>query len=139
MPDILTIADYVAVRAAIDTKLTPQDLPDDVIAEDVFVGRAESEVKALATGWAALAGDDLAALKRAVVYITAALLMPSVIRLISKSTSTRDMSYSRAGVDVEKRVAELRNLAEREIENLDAAPSYTTLTAFARAPGARGQ
>jgi hypothetical protein len=122
---ILSSADYPAVRAALDASLNPQQLPDATIAQDIFVGAAEAELLRRVPDAASRTGDELKRVKRALVYLTAALLAHSVVRLTSVSIQTRDLSYSRQTFDPDEKAAELRGRAETEISGL-IAPGETT-------------
>lgn len=138
---ILSSTDYPAIRAALDVGLNVQQLPDAIIGEDIFVGAAEAELLRRVPDAASKTGDDLKRVVRALVWLTAALLAPSVVRITSMSVQTRDLSYSRQTFDPEKKAAELRGRAEAEIVMLltpsEATPSRPTI--FTVAAGYRGR
>lgn len=138
---ILSSTDYPAIRAALDVGLNVQQLPDAIIGEDIFVGAAEAELLRRVPDAASRTGDDLKRVSRALVWLTAALLAPSVVRITSLSVQTRDLSYSRQTFDPEKKAAELRGRAEAEIVMLltpsEATPSRPTM--FTVAAGGRGR
>jgi hypothetical protein len=138
---ILTSDQYPAIRAALDVSLTAQQLPDATIAQDIFAGAAEGELLRRVPDAASKTGDDLKRVKRALVWLTAALLAHSVVRITSMSVQTRDLSYSRQTFDPEEKAAELRSRAEAEIAMLltpsEATPSRPTM--FTVAPGYRGR
>ncbi len=137
---ILTALDYPAIRAALDVQLTAQSLPDATIAQSIFQGAAEAEVIKRVPTAENKTGDDLARVKRAAVWLTAAYLAHSVVRLTSLSVQTRDLSYSRQTFDPEEKAAELRARAEREFGML-LAPSAVTPsrpTMFTTVGGRRG-
>ena len=133
--------DYPAVRAAIDIKLTPADLADSVIAQDIFSGRAIARVLQLDPDAETRTGDDLAHVRRAAIFFCASYLVPSVVRLTSVSTQTRDLSYQRNLYDPDKLMAELEAAANDEIAQVltpdEDAPNRFTM--FARSPGIRGR
>ena len=138
---ILTALDYPAIRAALDVGLNAQQLPDATIAQGIFLGAAEDELLRKVPGAAAYAGDDLARVKRALVWLTAAYLAHSVVRLTSISIQTRDLSYSRQTFDPDAKAAELRARAGVEIAAL-VTPSATVParpTMFTLAGGGRGR
>ncbi len=137
---ILTTADYPAIRAALDVELNAQRLPDATIAQDIFAGAAEAELLRRVPDAADLLGDDLARVKRALVWLTAAYLAHSVVRITSMSIQTRDMSYSRQTFDPDEKAAELRSRAETEIGQLVTTTATTTArpTMFTLAAGRRG-
>lgn len=138
---ILSAADYPAIRAALDVSLNAQQLPDATIGQDIFVGAAEAELLRRVPDAASKTGDDLRRVKRALVWLTAALLAPSVVRITSLSVQTRDLSYSRQTFDPDEKAAELRSRAESEIAMLltpgEATPSLPTV--FTVAAGYRGR
>ncbi|MCO5181105.1 MAG: hypothetical protein M9896_13780 [Candidatus Promineofilum sp.] len=138
---ILTSGDYPAIRAALDVGLNAQQLPDATIAQDIFLGAAEAELLRRIPMAASLTGDDLARVKRALVWLTAAFLAHSVIRITSMSIQTRDLSYSRQTFDPDEKAAELRARAEAEFGMLltptEVAPSRPTM--FTLAAGHRGR
>lgn len=138
---ILTSSDYPAIRAALDVGLNAQQLPDATIALDTFVGAAEAELLRRVPMAAGKTGDDLKRVKRALVWLTAALLAHSVVRITSMSIQTRDLSYSRQTFDPDEKAAELRGRAEAEIAML-LEPNETTPampTMFTLATGGRGR
>lgn len=138
---ILSSAEYPAIRAALDVGLNAQQLPDATIGQDIFVGAAEAELLRRVPDAASKTGDDLKRVKRALVWLTAALLAPSVVRITSLSVQTRDLSYSRQTFDPDEKAAELRSRAESEIAMLltpnEATPSRPTM--FTVAAGYRGR
>lgn len=115
---ILTALDYPAIRAALDVNITEQTLPDSVIAEDIFLGAAEAEVVRRVPDAETLIGENLARVKRAAIWLTAAYLAHSVVRITSMNIQTRDMSYSRQTFNPDEKAAELRQRAEREFAML---------------------
>lgn len=138
---ILKSGDYPAIRAVIDVKLTGSDLPDETIGQDVFIGRAEAELLARVPDAASKTDNDLKHVTRALIYLTAALIVPSVVRITSMSASTLSTSYSRATFDPDDRVAELRGRAESEINALET-PEDTTPgmpVMFTSVSGVRGK
>jgi hypothetical protein len=137
---ILTTLDYPAIRAALDVQLNAQTLPDATIAQSIFQGAAEADVVKRVPGAESLTGDDLARVKRAAVWLTAAYLAHSVVRLTSLSVQTRDLSYSRQTFDPDEKAAELRARAEREFGMLlaPAAATPSRPTMFTTVGGRRG-
>ena len=138
---ILTSLDYPAVRAALDVNLNAQSLPDATITQDIFLGAAESDVLRRVPEAESLTGDDLARVKRAAVWLAAAYLAHSVVRITSMSVQTRDLSYSRQTFDPDEKAAELRARAEREFGMLLAPTAVTPgrPTMFTLAAGRRGR
>ena len=138
---ILSSSDYPAIRAALDVGLNAQQLPDATIAQDIFLGAAEADLLRRVPTAASMAGEDLARVKRALVWLTAAFLAHSVIRITSMSIQTRDLSYSRQTFDPDEKAAELRARAEAEFSMLltptEVAPARPTM--FTLANGYRGR
>lgn len=112
---ILSLADYPAIRAALDTSLDRSALPDDTIALDIYQGAAEREVQERDPDWATRSGADALRLRAAAVFLTAARLAGAVIRVTSVNVQSRDLSYSRPVFDPAQKAAELRALAEQEL------------------------
>ena len=80
-------------------------------------------------------------LNRAAILYCAARLAPAVVKLTSVSVQTRDASYSKQAFDPTKRAAELRSLADQEIDSLltaDESPRNRP-TYFSLATGNRGR
>ena len=90
MTTILDSGDYARIRAVLGTDATA--LPDATIL--LFLDSADRAVKRLVSGWASLAGDDLAALEAAAVYLTA--------RLIVLSQATGGGKVSGYGFSIER-------------------------------------
>jgi len=138
---ILDSDDYLAIRAAIDIDLDSSKLPDATIALDIFSGQADREVYERDPDADDRTGDDAKRIKAAAIYFCAALLCPVVVRLTSLTTQTRDVSYSRPAFDYAERAAELRAMAEAEIDEVltptEEAPGRPTM--FDTAAGTRGR
>lgn len=137
---ILTAADYPAIRAAIDTSLTPEDLPDGVIGLDIYAGDAQREVRRRVPGAEELAGDEAAEARAAAVLLCAALLVPAVPQIVGESHG--DDTYSRKLADPATLAAELRARALDKLAALvtpDQAPERHRPTLFRTAGGRRGR
>lgn len=104
---ILDSGDYAAIRAALGVDSAA--LPDATIA--LFLASADREVKRLVSDWAALTGDNLAALEQAAIYLTA-----ERIALATPSTEVSGLGYSIKGKAITP--AALRALAYLELEPL---------------------
>lgn len=142
MGDILLDSnDYKLVRSALDTSLDDKSLPDSVIAQTIYLGAAEREVKGRDTDWATRADDELERLKSATAYLTAARLAPAVVRETSIIFQARDMNFNKPAWDVEEKVDFLRKQAEVELSDLlepeERAPNRPTM--FTVASGRRGR
>lgn len=115
---ILDSSHYPAIRSLIDTELSPTQLPDATIGLDIYQGAAESELLDRVPDAASKTGSDEVRVKRALVYLTAARLVHSVVRATSMSVSTRDIAFARPSYDPDEKEAMLRGMAEREIAEL---------------------
>lgn len=110
---ILLATDYDQVRAAIDVDLTPDVLPDATIAMDIFQGRAEDAVIA-AYPEAETAADPAAVhVRRAVIYLTAALILPSLYAVSDEQVGDLRVKINDSRID--QRVASLRNMVDEEL------------------------
>lgn len=134
-------SDFPTIRALIDVSITPHDLSDDIIKSEVFLAAAEQEVLGLDPDAATRTGEDQQRIKRAVMYFTAANLVPSVVRITSQTVNVRDSSFSRQTFDVSEKVAELRGKAFGEISAVidpdEDTPARPTM--FTTVPGYRGR
>jgi hypothetical protein len=139
---IITSADYPEVRAALDTELNVQVLPDAIIAQSIYHGAAEQDVLDLDPNAESRTDEtEIAREKRACIYFCAARLAAAIIRITSISVQARDISYSKPTFDPEQRAAELKAMAEEEIAAI-LTPSETSPqrpTMFAVASGYRGR
>jgi hypothetical protein len=135
---ILSNLDYPDVRAALDSDLSENDLPDTFINRKIFAPAAIQDVLDRDPDAATRTGDDGDRVKRAAIYFCAARLAPTVVRLTSLNVQTRDMSYQKPVFDPDERAAQLRNMAEEELAgvlNIDPArPEF-----FSVARGTRGK
>ena len=136
---ILGIDDYSEIRAAILSDLEEHDLPDSLVGLDIYVGRAEAEIVERDPDAASRTGADGNRVRRATIYLAAALLCPAIERKTRVQIQTRDVSYSRASFDARVRAAELRGMADDELAQVLTGSSPTRPTMFARAPGTRGK
>ena len=69
---ILDYSHYPAIRAAIDTSLDSEALPDDVISLPIYAGAADAEVETRDPLWATRQGDPLVQLTNAETLIVPA-------------------------------------------------------------------
>jgi len=137
---ILSSDEYPAIRAVLDTDLNDKNLYDSTIALDIYQGAADQDVLDLDPDAESRTGTDAERILRAAIYFCAARLAPAVVRITSLSIQARDLSYSKPVFDPEKRAAELRSMAEEEINEVlhPTDTSYSMPTMFARAEGKRG-
>lgn len=135
LPDTL----YPAVRAAIDTSLGTADLPDSIIALDIYAGAAVRDVLAVDPTAASRAGDELAHAQAAAVYFAAARLVAALPRVTRESGN--GYTLERRPADAGDLAASLRALASAELDaylETDAATGDMP-TMFRAAPGYRGR
>ncbi len=134
---ILGVADYPAIRAAIDLGLTQAELPDAVIEMPQHRPLAEARIVERdpeAESRQGLAGQRIRA---AAILLTAAAIAPSVRQYVSKQVEGQ--GYRLAERDYDKHAAHLRGLAWREVsaargDGVDDPPFV-----FAVAPGVRAR
>ena len=136
---ILTSADYPTIRAAIEVTLSSEQLPDAVIAMPIYVEAAEAEIARRVPD--ALESTDpvvIATLKRAAIYLTAALIAPAVPRLTSERYG--DQAYGREATDYQALAQALRNKVDDELATLDPVAGTPVMPMmFTLASGRRGR
>jgi hypothetical protein len=136
---LLSSSDYAAIRAAIEIGLDSTTLPDSVIALDLYSGAGQRDVLALDPLAESRTGDELQHAQTAAILFTAA----RVVGALPVLTREKELEYEyqRQAVDSLKRAAELRALAEDEIDAyLDPEQTDTGRpTVFAVARGRRGR
>ena len=76
---LLLITDYPAIRAALDTELDAEVLPDSTIDLSIYRQAAEDDVLALHPEAESETGDNLDRVKRAAIFFCAARLAPACI------------------------------------------------------------
>jgi hypothetical protein len=131
---------YDAVRAALDTSLTEDDVSSTTIAHTVYGPAAEAEVLRRAPGADALPAATRELAVRAAVWLCAALLAPAVPQLLQERIGPDALQY--AQIDWQARAALLRARADAEIAavlNTQASATYAMPTLFATAAGTRGR
>ena len=130
---------FPAVRAAIDASISENEVPDTQIEYPIFWPAAEREVLVIVPDAADKTGDDLARVQAAVIYITAALIVPTLPPIVGANMDAA--SYGRRGSDVSATVADLRAKAARELalvlDSADETPGMPTV--FTAATGTRGR
>lgn len=136
---ILAPEEFASVRRAIDVTLGPATLPDEVVADPVYLGAAEDWATALYPDAPTATGADLDRVKRAVALYAAGLLAPAIPRLLSERLT--DYEYRLADVDWSARGAALASRARDELLPLlgTAAAAAVPAAFFATAPGYRGR
>lgn len=100
MAELLTVAEYPAIRAMIDVTLTARALPDSVIGLTSYAGEAVAWVLAEqpeATTYA-VGTDEHTAVQRAAIYACAALLVPA-IPIITSEAYGNAFRYTREKYD----------------------------------------
>ena len=138
---ILTSAnDLASVRRAIDVSLTAALLPDAVIQDQVYLGMAEAEVLRRDPDALSRTGDERAAVRRAAVFLTAALLLPAVPRIVSEQHGDLHR-YQRTPTALAETIADLRAKADGTIDRLlaDDDEADEPMLHFALGAGRRGR
>lgn len=138
---ILVPADWPAVRDAIDTQVDDNMLKDSTIALNIYSGAADQDVIKLDPDAESRTGDEGLAITRAAVYYCAARLIPVVLRILSLSTTTRDLRFTRSVPDAEQRANELRGMAVEEINEIltPGAEAASMPRMFTKVTGIRGK
>jgi hypothetical protein len=137
---LLTASEYPAIRAAIDVTLDSELLPDATIGLPLYAGAAEAWVLSRLPTADSLAEPARTAAVRAAMWRCAALLVPAVPQIVSESTQA-DHAYTRQGLDIAKRVAQLMALAEEALAEATPADDVGAPmpTMFTLATGGRGR
>ena len=134
---LLTSANWPEVRAALDVSLTTRQLPDAVIAYDLYSGRAMRRVLEQAPTAESMTGDSLLRCKNAAIFYTAAFLAPAIPNITRKNIGDVDQSFD---IDWEARAATLLAAAAAELAEVltpsETAPAMPRM--FAVASGYRG-
>lgn len=129
---------YAAIRAVIDNALTENELPDTQIEQPVFLTAAEREVLQIIPTAADKTGDDLTRIQTAVIYLTAARIVPTLPPIVGSNMDAA--SYGRRQADVNMTVADLRAKAAAELalvlDSADETPGMPTV--FTVGSGTRG-
>lgn len=136
---LLTSANWPEVRAALDVSLTTRQVPDAVIAYDLYSGRAMRRVVEQVPTAESMTGDNLQRCKNAAIFYTAAYLAPAIPNITRKSIGGGDteMAYD---IDWEARAANLLAAAAAELAEV-LTPTETAAAMplmFAVASGYRG-
>jgi len=113
---LLNDADYPAVRATLLLGITSEMLPNDVIALPIFQQAAEAEVLRCDPTAASRTGAEAEAIGRATIYLTAALIAPSVPNLIEHEEDR--VRVKMEAVDWQVKARELKDMATAELNNL---------------------
>lgn len=135
---LLSAANYAEIRAALDVSLNDLQLPDAIIAYDMYAGRGQRQVLAAIPTAESLAGDDLLRARNAAMFYTAAFIAPAIPNIVSKSMGgERAIQFD---IDWEARADGLRAAAAEELAAIQApeedAPNAPTL--ITRVSGRRG-
>ena len=115
---IISSSEYPQVRSVLDVSLNDSSLPDEIISQDIYHGRAERDVTKIYADAATFTGDNLAHVKLAVILFTAAYLAPAIVRITSTTVTGRDASWSKQTFDPEDRANELREQGLQELEEV---------------------
>lgn len=112
---LITSDDFPAVRAAINVTLDEVGLPDAVIALPIYLGAADTDVKARDPLWATRTAGDLRHLKNATIYFTAARLVLSLPRINSETFGQR-YQFRVDQLSPTEQAASLQAFGDMEIE-----------------------
>jgi hypothetical protein len=112
---LLTPDDYPEVRAALHVNLSPDLLPNSVIAMDIHHANAEAQVIARDPQAESRVGEQAVHLRRAAIFLLGALLAPSVEMMSSESIPGGGYRYQRPEVDWATKAQLLRQRADEEL------------------------
>lgn len=132
---IFTLADYNAVRAAIDTSLDEDMLPDSVVALTIYAGAATTWAQERDTSYASRTGTELVKLRRATILYCAGLLAPAVPQMVDAKDERLSRRLAERNMEAHGRALIAR--ADEIISGLTSATTRPTF--FARASGTRGK
>lgn len=127
---------YPQIRAAIDTMIGPDELPDSTIAMDAFIGEGQRLVTRKVPDATSRTGDELAQLRSAAILYTASLLAASVPLYTSEMVGHRGYQYQRVARDPQQLARDLRARAARLV-SLTLNATGTPAPVFAIAKGGR--
>lgn len=135
---LISQLDCPGVRAALDVSYTEEMIPDDIILLDVFAGSASREVEGRDPLIATRTPDELARLRTATMFYTAASMVLSLPQIISENIG--GYHYQAKSVDPLIKIADLRGRGDMEIASVLTPDSNTPLrpTMFTLASGRRG-
>lgn len=134
---LLTSANWPEVRAALDVSLTTRQVPDAVIAYDLYSGRAMRRVIEQVPTAESMTGDSLQRCKNAAIFYTAAYLAPAIPNITRKNIGDVEQAFD---IDWEARAANLLAAAAAELAEV-LTPTETAAAMplmFAVASGYRG-
>lgn len=138
MTALLTATNYPAIRAALGVRLTAKELPDAVIALDIYLTAAIAEVVDRDPIAESRTGAALVHVTNAGVFICAALLCPAMSSITGETID--DYQYSQSATDWLAKESQLRKRAEAELNAVlvpdEEAPERPTM--FAKLSGRRG-
>jgi len=134
---ILSNQHYPAVRAALLLGLSAEMLPDDTVASPIFQQAAEAEIVRCDPTAESRTGKEKEAIERAAIYLTAALIAPSI-----PNVTEHEEDKVRAKVEAinwMERADDLREKATAELNNVlnPSDPLAQRPTAFTLARGER--
>lgn len=134
MPLVLNVSQYPDVRRAVNPMLDDAAIPDAVIASEVYSGRAARYIERAVVNAAGRAGDEAAAVQRALMYKTAANIAAFLPEI--KQTKLPDQEAIFDTSTRKDRAALLNSIVEEEIAVLNASrPALAFPTLFTLATG----
>jgi len=110
---IISSDDFDSVRAALDTSLEADDLPDVLIALPIYAGRAELLLLERDPLAATRVGTEALHIRLAAIFFTASLIAPAIPAITSLKAD--EVQYART-IDWYVRAGDLRALADAEID-----------------------
>lgn len=137
---ILSSGEYPEIRAALDTSLDTDVLPDSILAMSIYSGAADAAVIDRDPDAESRTGDEATHVLNAAIFFCAAFLAPAVPNILHE-TYPGQKSYQIEEIDWKEKEAHLLKRANEELEAVldptDTTPGRPTM--FIRAIGNRGR
>lgn len=129
--------DCQEIREVIDVTLTADELPNEQIMRDAFMGQAIRYVLGRDADAETRTGDEGAKVRLAAIYYTAGLLCPTIPILTAVRAGNE--SVQRQAIDMQARAAELKGLASSVLDDLLTPTTRSMPFSFGTVPGYRGR
>jgi hypothetical protein len=131
--------DYPSIRAALHVALTEDELPDTLLALDVYSGQAERRVRQAVPTLDDLPSEQRAAARTAAIYYCAAILAPRLPNLTAEGIGTYKVQAQ--AQDLKALAADLEQQASLALAQIpgEAAEQILAPPIFDVASGYRGR
>lgn len=139
MATLLGASDWPDVRAALDSRLTADLLPDRVIGSPIYATEARRRVLKRVPNYGSLDAEQQETLRTAAIYLLASMVAPAVPIIVREQD--KDYSYQREAPDFGALATALSSRADELLAELSGDPVGATdgvSWMFGRASGCRG-